>query len=144
MIGILPIIGIGIGPVWSFFGWDRSDYQSTASGPTRREASSRYEGRFSVDKPEIKRLLELTPRIRGEQAPSQAVHLKFEVQSPTGEILAQGEQDLAPGKGFRWSTLRAEFQPHEEGDHVLILEMPAPVGRVDIVVKELRKGLFER
>jgi len=54
-------------------------------------------------------------------------------------VLAQGEQELAPAKGFRWQALRAEFRPREQGQHLLLMDIPSPVGHVDYWVKELRK-----
>src|SRR5260370_3655207 len=139
LAGIAPIIGLGLGPAWSWFGLDRLDYRSTASGPAPREAFTKYEGPIPVGKLGAKHQLTLTPSIWGAKYPSKPLHLRFEVRSPNGEVLAQGQQDLAPAKGFRWSTLRAEFKPRDEGQHLLPLEIPSPAGHVDFWVKELSK-----
>ena len=80
------------------------------------------------------------------------MHLKFTVRSPTGDILAEGEGDLAPANPewrysyrwwrervvpLRWQPLWGEFLPHEEGKYALSIEIPQPVSRVGVFVHEL-------
>jgi hypothetical protein len=139
MIGAIPVLIIGLNLASSWFGGDNPDYRSTAVGPSSREPNATDKLTIPVTNATARHQLELRPKIRGGNPPSQPVHLRFEVRSPKDEILAHGEQDLAPGQGLRWSSLRAEFQPHEEGDHVLVLDIPQPVSSVDIIVRELRK-----
>jgi hypothetical protein len=139
LIAIAPIVGIGLGPAWSWFGWDRLDIRGTANGPAPREAFTKYEGPMPVGHVGTTHQLTLTPSIWGANPPTKPLRLRFEVRSPSGEVLAQGEQDLAPAKGFRWASLRAEFRPREEGQHKLLLDIPSPAGHVDFWVKELRK-----
>jgi hypothetical protein len=144
MIVVAPIIGLGLGPAWSWFGFDRLDIRGTANGPAPREAFTKYEGPIPVGNLGATHQLTLTPSIWGASPPSKPLHLRFEVRSPTGEVLAQGEQDLAPAKGFRWSALRAEFRPREQGQHLLLLDIPSPAGHVDFWVKELGKSSSNR
>jgi len=139
MIAIAPVIGLGLGPAWSWFGFDRLDIRGTASGPAPREALTKYEGPIPIGQVGATHRLTLTPSIWGTNFPTKPLHLRFEVRSPNGEVLAQGEQDLAPAKGFRWAPLRAEFVPREEGQHKLLMDIPSPAGHVDYWVKELRK-----
>jgi hypothetical protein len=139
MIAVAPIIGLGLGPAWSWFGWDRVDIRSTANGPAPREAFTKDERPIPVGKVGATHQLTLTPSIWGANPPTKPLHLRFDVRSPNGEVLAQGEQDLAPAKGFRSAPLRAEFVPREEGQHKLLMDIPSPAGHVDYWVKELRK-----
>ena len=138
MIGAIPVLVIGVTLGFSWFGSDNPDYHTTVVGPSSREQNTTDHLLIPVTNASARHQLELRPKIRGGNPPTQPVHLRFAVSSPTGEILAQGEQDLAPGKGLRWSSLRAEFQPRQEGDHPLRLDIPQPVSSIDIVVHELR------
>jgi hypothetical protein len=139
LIAVIPVLVIGLNFASSWFGSNSHDYRTTAVGPSSGEPNVTDQLAIPVTNANARHQLELRPKIRGGSPPTQAVHLRFAVHSPKGEILAQGEQDLAPDKGLRWSSLRAEFQPPEEGDHVLFLDIPQPVSSVDIVVRELRK-----
>src|SRR5258708_10044129 len=38
MIALAPIIGLGLGPAWSWFGFDRVDIRGTANGPAPRRS----------------------------------------------------------------------------------------------------------
>src|SRR5690349_19114219 len=113
MIGAIPVLVIGLNLGSSWFGWDNHDYRTTAVGPSSRESNAADHVTIPVTNADPRHQIELRPKIRGGNPPSQPVHLRFAVHSPKGEILAQGEQDLAPGKGLRWSPLLAEFQPSQ-------------------------------
>ncbi len=145
MMGIAPVIGIGLqvfGP--SMF---ENEYRLEADGPAAQDASIVATVPVKVNDADVHCRFELVPRIRGNDSPKQPVHLKYTLRSPKGETLAQGEGDLAParwewyrwgtsGQPMRWDALKGEFQPREEGDHLLILEIPQPVRRVDIFMRE--------
>jgi hypothetical protein len=152
MVGIAPVIGVGLQIAEPWF--DQVEYRSSADGPALRQSSATATVQLPVTNPELHHSFNLTPRIRGENPPRQPVHLKFTVRSPEGDTLAEGEGDLAPAKPewssmghlwpvrfqpLRWQPLRAQFQPREEGEHTLILEIPQPVRRVDVLVRESRK-----
>ena len=139
MIGAIPVLVIGLNIASSVFDWNNHDYRTTAVGPSSREQRAADHVAIPVTNADARHQIELRPKIRGGTPPSQPLHLRFAVHAPKGEILAEGEQDLAPGKGLRWSSLRAEFQPRQEGDHILLLDIPQPVSSVDIIVRELRK-----
>ncbi len=131
MIGIVPVLVIGLQLANEWFGWGNpAEFRTT---------TTTNEARIPVTNPDVKHQLVLTPKAWGGKAPSEPLRLHYAVQSPKGEILAQGEQELAPAQKLRWSPLRAEFQPREEGEHKLILEVGKPAFGVDIIVRELRK-----
>jgi hypothetical protein len=139
MIGAMPLLIIGLNLASSWFDWNHPDYRTTAVGPSSREPNTTDQLLIPVTNATARHQLELRPKIRGGNPPSQPVHLRFAVRSPKNEILEKGEQDLPPGRGLRWTSLQAEFQPREEGEHVLLLDIPQPVSSVDIIVRELRK-----
>ena len=139
MIAAMPVLFVGLNLAASWFNWGNNDYRTTAAGPSSREPIATDQLTIPVTNAAARHQLELRPRIRGRNPPTMPVHLRFTVRAPKGEILAQGEQDLAPDRGVSWSSLRAEFQPPEEGDHVLVLDIPQPVRSVDVIVRELRK-----
>jgi len=148
MLGMAPVIMLAIqifGPYLT-----QIDYRVYADGPPPDQPSTTATVRLNVNNPELRHRFELVPRIRGNDPPQQPVHLKFTLRSPKGEALAQREGDLAPAKWewyrwrnsgapMRWNPLRGEFQPQEEGEYTLAVEIPQPVQRVDIFVRESRK-----
>jgi len=139
MIGLAPVLGVGINLSASWFGWNNpAAFRDAAAGPARVQESVTRSAPFPVTNVEVGHQLELTPKIRGGDPPTGPVRLRFKVRSPKSDILAEGEQELTPARGLRWSTLRATFQPRELGEHTLDLQIPNPVGTVDIVVRELR------
>jgi hypothetical protein len=83
--------------------------------------------------------VELTPRAGVGKMPAGAIQLTVGVRSPKGDPLVDRTETLAPAQGQFWSPLRARFQPLEEGEHNLHLEIPAGVSQVKVKVRELRK-----
>jgi hypothetical protein len=139
MVALLPVLGIGVQLGSTWLGVGRPiEFHDGAAGPPSREASVVREGPFPVNDASVRHRLELTPEIRGGDPPTKPVRLGFTVRSPKGEILAQGESELSPAKGLHWAPLRAEFQPKEEGEHSLKLEIFNPASSVDIRIRELR------
>jgi hypothetical protein len=152
MVGIAPVIGLGLQLLGPYL--TQVEYRVYADGPTLRQSSTTTTVQLNVTNPELHHRFDLVPRIRGENPPQKPVHLKFTVRSPKGDILAESGGDLAPAnpewkwlghlwpvrwEPLRWQPLRGEFQPREEGEHMLTIEIPQPVRSVDIFVRELRK-----
>lgn len=140
MVGVFPVLGFGLQFAAGWFDWNsRPEYHTTVVGPPSREAMATTEIPVPVNNAEVEHQIELTPEIRGANPPREPLHLRFKLRSPKGEILAAGEQDLSPGQKLRWMPLRAQFQPHEEGEHTLTLDIPQPASSVDVRVREIRK-----
>jgi hypothetical protein len=140
MVGLIPVLifGLQVASPW-IDPVGRAEYRSTAVGPERREAATSTVIPIPVTNAEVGHQLELRPKIWGANAPDKPVHLAFKVRSPKGETIAEGEGDLAPTQKLRWQPMMAQFQPREEGDHTLILEIPQPVSSVDVIVREVHK-----
>ena len=110
--------------------------ETTAVGPARREAtpSVTSEWKYPVNTGEAGRqhLLEFTPVARpGEQADG-PLTLRYEVRSPNGQIVAQDRETVMPAQGDKWSILRAQFQPRDECEHTMLLEIPKPADEVKL------------
>jgi hypothetical protein len=59
--------------------------------------------------------------------------LSFEVQSPSGQVVAKGRETL------NGTPLKTQFTTPEQGIHKLILEIPEPVRRVRIAITERKQ-----
>ena len=141
-LGVVPMLVSGWNIAYTSFGWDVHDFRTSmvvGSWERRSETSVTDKTTIPVTNAERKHQLVLTAKTWGGLVTTQSVRMHYTLQSPKGEILATGEQDLAPTQKLRWQPLRVDFQPQEEGDHQLILEIPRPVGSVDMIVRELRK-----
>ena len=136
-IGLLPVLAFGVQFIPLGFG--PAEYRSAAVGPTLRETVASTAIPVPVTNSAALHELELRPKIRGANPPANPVHIKFTVRSPNGITLAEGASDLAPAQKLRWQPLRARFQPREEGEHTLLLEIPQPVSSVDVIVREVNK-----
>ncbi len=136
-IGFIPVLTIGL--QFASPKYRTPDYRSVVMGPTSREAATSTSIPLPVIHPEIQHELQLTPNIRGGNPPDKPVHLKFQVRSPQGETIAEGEGNLAPTQRLRWLALKAQFQPRQKGEHTLTVEIPQPVSSVDVIVRELDK-----
>ena len=90
------------------------EFTTGAIGPGIRELA------FPVEDPEIRHTIEITPAIE-----------KVSVKTPDGELL-ETKQSLSEGK------LELEFEPRRGGSHLLVLEIPAGVGAVRVVAREVR------
>jgi hypothetical protein len=115
------------------------EYRTVAQGPLSREAATATSVMIPVTDPELTQEIELTAKIHGENPPTQPILLKFQVLSPVGEILKQGEQEAPPTQTLQWVPIRISFETREAGEHLLKLEIPQPATRVDVVARELRK-----
>ena len=144
MIGIAPVLifVIEVGGDWYNKNQTREYRTSAVIGSwSRRDhnAPVKDETKYNVINAGAHLDVQLTPEAWGGDQPSQPVRLRFSVLSPKGEILTQGDQQAVPAKGLRWSTVRTpQFQSREEGEHTIVLEVPYPVGSVNILVREFR------
>ena len=139
MLAIAPVIGIGLQVAGSMGVFRPTEFRDGAAGPGRGEGSILRKGPFPVNRPHVTHEIELTAKILGGNPPTGPVHVRFVVQSPKGETVLQGEQDLAPAPRLRWVPLRARFVPEEEGEYSLAIDIPNPVGSVDIMIREISR-----
>jgi hypothetical protein len=150
IIGVTYVLvsGFNVGQEW--FDWFPNVYQTDMQGPDKRtrEASIVVDGRYPVNVAGSRHQMVLTPvAIYGDPAVG-SVTLGFEVQTPSGQVVAKGRETLGPAKGSFWRSLlkttraatwiplKAEFFSPEEGEHKLILEIPKPVRKVRVEIAE--------
>jgi hypothetical protein len=139
MIGVVPSLVFGAQIAIHLFGADKVTlYKTWTRGPGRREASFESRVPFQVNYPEAPQQIDLTPKPRIGETPSGSVHLAYKVLSPSGQLLAEGEQTVNPA-GKYWATIRTQFQTRDQGEHALILEIPSPIGEVGISILELTR-----
>jgi len=143
MIGIFPLLIVAI----SFFGnkltaVDSGEFRGGAvfGSSSRRTGPVTDETAFDVDTPGKTHQIQLVPKVWGGAIPQQDTHLHYTVRSPSGGVVVQGDADSKPDKNKlpRWTPVIVQFQPSEEGKHILALEVPVEIGSVDILVKELK------
>ncbi|MBZ5611281.1 MAG: hypothetical protein LAP38_23715 [Acidobacteriia bacterium] len=141
LIGVFPLLGFGIQIASYFFDWGGppDTYTTSTPGPASREASTTRDSPFPVTDHTVMHEVELTPRAGAGKTPPGTIQLSVVVQSPKGQTLVNTTESLAPGQGQFWSPLRTRFQPLEEGEHSMHLEIPAGVNEVKVKVRELRK-----
>jgi hypothetical protein len=135
MVGIVPVIGIGIELVGPYF-TGPAEYRTQASGPVSGEEFVIANTMIPVTDPTLVQELQLTGRILGGNPPTEPLHLKFEVRAPSGEVLQQGELDAAPTQALKWAPVFVRFQTRVEGEHSLRLTIPNRVNRVEILARE--------
>ena len=140
-IGGFPLLGISLQIAFYFFDWGGppDTYTTVTPGPASRETSTTRDFPFPVTDHAPMEEIELTPRAGVGKTPSGTIQLQVVVQSPKGEKLVDKTEALAPGQGQFWSPLRTRFQPTEEGQHMMHLEIPTGVSEVKVKVRELRK-----
>ncbi len=141
IIGAFPVLGFGLQIAAYFFDWGGppDTFTTSTPGPARRETSTTRDFPVPVTGHTFVHEVELTPRAGAGQAPQGAIQLNVAVRSPKGEVLLDKTETLAPGQGQFWTSLRARFQPLEDGEHSMHLEIPTGVNEVKIKVRELRK-----
>ena len=144
MIGIAPVLIFAIEVAGDWYSRNQTrEYRTSAviGSWNRRDhnAPVKDETKYHVINAGANLEVQLTPKAWGGDQPSQPVRLRFSVLSPKGEILTQGEQQAVPAKGLRWSMVQTpRFQARGEGEHTIVLEVPYPVGTVDILVREFQ------
>lgn len=134
MIGIFPLLGFGLQIAAHVFGWDRppDTYTTSTPGPASRDFP------FPVTDHSLIHEVELTPRAGVGNTPSGPITLHVIVRSPNAETLVDTTETLAPAQTQFWSPLRTRFQPREDGEHPMHLEIPSGVSEVKVKVRELR------
>ena len=136
---IMPLLAFGFPVAWHAFGWDHRAFFTTASGPWHGEPSIRAEFPFPVTEPSLVHDIEVLPRAPGGEKASGSVTLTITITSPKKAVLAQFQHTVNPAKGRAWSSIRERFQPTEEGDYEMAIEIPRAVGQVQVWVREVRK-----
>lgn len=135
----IPLLAVIVGFAVQFTGTSNPPFRTTAVGPARKEGAVTRDLPFWVNDASLVQAIELTPRARMGESPSAPVTVAFTVRSPQKTVLAQGRESVAPSQNQFWSAIRAQFQPAEGGEHMLSIEIPDPVGEVQVFVRELRK-----
>ena len=140
-IGGFPLLGFGLQIAFYFFDWGGppDTYTTVTPGPASREKSTTRDFPFPVTDHTPMEEIELTPRAGVGKTPADTIQLLVVVRSPKGKTLVDKAETLAPGQGQFWSPLRTQFQPVEEGEHSMHLEIPTGVSEVKVKVRELRK-----
>jgi hypothetical protein len=153
VIGVTYVLLFGYNMGQEWFDWFPNVYQTDLQGPDQRTRAASIVGdaQYRVNVAGARHQMVLTPvAIYGDPAVG-SVTLGFEVQSPSGQVVAKGRQTLGPSKGSfwrsllrttraaTWNPLKAEFVSPEEGEHKLILEIPKPVRKVRIEIAERKK-----
>jgi hypothetical protein len=141
LFGAFPVLGFGLQIAAYVFDWGRppDTFTTATPGPASREASVTRDFPVPVTDHTVSHEVELTPRAGAGKTPPGVIQLAVIVRSPKGATLLDQTQTLAPGQGQFWSPFRARFQPLEEGEHTMHLEIPAGVDEVKVKVRELRK-----
>ncbi len=141
LIGVFPLLGFSLQIAAYIFDWGGppDTFTTSTPGPARRETSTTRDFPFPVTDHTFVHELELTPRAEAGTTPSGPIQLSVVVRSPKGDTLAAKAETLAPAQGQLWSPLRTRFQPADEGEHSIHLEIPAGVNEVKVKVRELRK-----
>jgi hypothetical protein len=141
VIGVFPLLGFGMQVATYFFDWGGppDTYTTVTPGPASREKSTTRDFPFPVTDHAPMEEVELTPRAGVGKTPPGTIQLLVVVRSPKGEKLVDKIETLAPGQGQFWSPLRTRFQPVEEGEHTMHLEIPTGVSELKVKIRELRK-----
>lgn len=140
LLGLMPVLLVGLQFASEYFGWNNPDtFHTSTPGPASGGQSVTQQFPFPVTDAGYVHEIELTPNARQDRPSSDPVLIRFEVQDPKGETIAQGEQTLTRAAGFVWTPLRARFQPRGEIEHKLIIQIPQPVSTLDVKIRELRK-----
>lgn len=128
-----------VGHDW--LGWFQEAYQTDIAGPDQhaREDSVTAEGLYPVNEAGMRHVMELTPIARFGEHATGSLTLRYEVRSPKGAALAKGQETLRPASGPNWTMLRTEFTSPEDGWHKVVLEIPKPVRKVRVRIRELQK-----
>jgi hypothetical protein len=88
---------------------------------------------YPVNVPGSRHEMVLTPVPKYNEHPTTPLTLSFEVQSPTGQVVAKGQETL------NWTPLKTQFTTPEQGEHKLILQIPVPARKVRIAITERKQ-----
>jgi hypothetical protein len=151
IIGVIYVAVFGFNAAHEWLDWFPATYQTDISGPDERTRGETVVGdaQYRVNVEGSRHEMVLTPVAKYDERPTAAVTVSFEVQSPSGVVVAKGRETLQPkpyswtilktSKAATWMPLKAEFISAEEGEHKVILEIPKPVRKVRIEISERKK-----
>jgi hypothetical protein len=126
-------------------------YTTYMDGPDQRTRGTSVvsDGMYHVNVAGSRHEMVLTPVAQYDEPATVPVTIAFEVQTPSGQVVAKGSQTLAPGKPYwtplrtdkaaKWTPLKTEFVSPEEGQHKVILEISRPVRKVRVEIAERKK-----
>lgn len=132
LVALIPIVMLGI--AWGVNDAGPPDFQQRVPGPATGTGSTLREVRFPVNDWRNGQEVELT-MIASEVAKGN-LNVPYLVQGPDGKELANAEQVVQPAAGANWQPIRFQFASERSGDHKLLVEIPAGVDMMKIVVKE--------
>jgi hypothetical protein len=151
VIGVTYLLLAGYNIGQELFDWFPNVYTTYMDGPGQRTRgdSVAADGTYRVNVAGSRHQVVLTPvAVYGEPA-TVPVTIAFEVQTPSGQVVAKGMETLAPGKPYwtplrtdkaaKWTPMKVEFTSPEEGEHKLILQIPKPVRKVRVEIAERKK-----
>jgi hypothetical protein len=141
IIAATYVLAFGYNVAHDWLDWFPVVYRTDMQGPDERtrEASIVVDGQYHVNAAGSRHQMVLTPISKYGEQQTAPLTLGFEVQTPSGQVVAKGRETLGPSKGSNWTALKTEFVSPEEGEHKLILEIPKPVRKVRIEISERKK-----
>jgi hypothetical protein len=147
-VAVIYIAAFGFNAAHDWLDWFPDTYQTDVSGPDARSRGETVVGdtRYRVNVEGSRHQMVLTPVAKYDDRPTAAVIVSYEVQSPSGKVVAKGRETLQPkpyhwtilrtSKAATWMPLKVEFISPEEGEHRLILEIPKPVRKIRVEIAE--------
>lgn len=151
IIGVIYVALFGFNAAHEWLDWFPVTYQTDIGGPDARTRGETVVGdaQYRVNVEGSRHEMVLTPVAKYDDRPTAPVTVSFEVQSPSGRVVAKGRETLQPkpyswtllrtSKAGTWMPLKVEFISPEEGEHKVILEIPKPVRKVRIEISERKK-----
>ena len=148
VIGVIYTLLFAVNAAHEWLDWFPNVYTTYVAGPNERArgASVVSDAQYHVNEAGSRHELVLTPVANYNEAAVGSVTIVFEVQSPSGRVVAKGQQTLEPAKNHwtpirankaaTWTPLKTEFTSPEDGDHKLIVEIPRPVRKVRVEIAE--------
>ncbi len=133
------LLVVNLGHDW--LDWFPPTYHTDVYGPDKRTPDPILvtDTQYHVNVPGSRHQMVLTPVSQYGEQQTAPLTLGFEVQTPTGQVVAKGRETVPPAKGSNWAPIKAEFTTPEEGEHKLILEIPKPVRKVRVEITERKK-----
>jgi hypothetical protein len=151
IVAAIYIAVTGYNVTHDWLDWFPVTYRADVSGPDERTRGETVVGdtQYRVNVEGARHQMVLTPVAKYDDRPTAAVSVSYEVQSPSGRVVAKGRETLLPkpyswtflrtSKAATWMPLKAEFISPEEGEHRVILEIPKPVRKVRVEIAERKK-----
>jgi len=148
VIGVTYTLLFAVNAAHEWLDWFPNVYETYLAGPNQRTrgTSAVSDASYRVNEAGSRHELVLTPVANYDEPAMGPVTIVFEVHSPSGRVVAKGQQTLAPAKNHwtpirankaaTWTPLKTEFTSPEDGDHKLIVEIPRPVRKVRVEITE--------